>query len=100
MAVDGDALLDHDTVAGAEFVEVADGAEMDVLRLVPRIVERRGHRHAAGHRQLQPYPPVGEIRKRDDGAADDAQHRSEEHTSELQSLKSLSYAVVCLNKKR
>src|SRR3546814_7825990 len=30
---------------------------------------------------------------------EDARQRSEEHTSELQSLMSLSYAVFCLNKK-
>src|SRR3546814_3977658 len=29
-----------------------------------------------------------------------AQHRSEEHTSELQSLMRISYAVFCLKKKR
>src|SRR3546814_7272653 len=29
----------------------------------------------------------------------DAAHRSEEHTSELQSLMRISYAVFCLNKK-
>src|SRR3546814_6468551 len=31
---------------------------------------------------------------------DDVAHRSEEHTSELQSLMSISYAVLCLTKKR
>src|SRR3546814_12746282 len=30
----------------------------------------------------------------------DCSHRSEEHTSELQSLMRISYAVFCLNKKR
>src|SRR3546814_5477007 len=42
-----------------------------------------------------------------DGAADEivdlqpaARHRSEEHTSELQSLMRISYVVFCLNKKR
>src|SRR3546814_3995634 len=30
----------------------------------------------------------------------DARHRSEEHTSELQSLMRISYAVFCLKKKR
>src|SRR3546814_5388949 len=30
---------------------------------------------------------------------DDAEHRSEEHTSELQSLMRISYAVFCLKKK-
>src|SRR3546814_7369118 len=32
--------------------------------------------------------------------ANRAQHRSEEHTSELQSLMRLSYAVFCLKKKK
>src|SRR3546814_3933778 len=31
---------------------------------------------------------------------DDARHRSEEHTSELQSLMRISYAVFCLKKKK
>src|SRR3546814_7457502 len=33
------------------------------------------------------------------GAVRDAAHRSEEHTSELQSLMRISYAVFCLKKK-
>src|SRR3546814_6283642 len=33
------------------------------------------------------------------GAAGDVAHRSEEHTSELQSLMRISYAVFCLKKK-
>src|SRR3546814_7961519 len=33
-------------------------------------------------------------------AADDERRRSEEHTSELQSLMRISYAVFCLNKKK
>src|SRR3546814_8860713 len=35
----------------------------------------------------------------DFGASDDPMKRSEEHTSELQSLMRLSYAVFCLKKK-
>src|SRR3546814_10282904 len=35
----------------------------------------------------------------DEGAEQQPQHRSEEHTSELQSLMRNSYAVFCLNKK-
>src|SRR3546814_9126101 len=34
------------------------------------------------------------------GAADARDHRSEEHTSELQSLMRISYAVFCLKKKK
>src|SRR3546814_4155140 len=45
------------------------------------------------HRQLQPAEPV--LR----GAAEDAADlRSEEHTSELQSLMRISYSVFCLKK--
>src|SRR3546814_9788607 len=54
---------------------------------------RRGHQradpHGAAHRPLEvrrhPHPPP---------------HRSEEHTSELQSLMRISYAVFCLKKKK
>src|SRR3546814_7294765 len=52
-------------------------------------------------RHLPPHPAVaaekGEEREEDDG--DDAD-RSEEHTSELQSLMRISYAVFCLKKKK
>src|SRR3546814_19360825 len=49
--------------------------------------------------------PQGPQRDRGDGARDErdgpphGRQRSEEHTSELQSLMRLSYAVFCLNKK-
>src|SRR3546814_6112292 len=49
------------------------------LICIPRI-----HRTAAAHRRLVPTPPL----------------RSEEHTSELQSLMRISYAVFCLTKKK
>src|SRR3546814_6485958 len=39
-------------------------------------------------------PHAGDVRAMDEG-----QHRSEEHTSELQSLMRISYAVFCLTKK-
>src|SRR3546814_4352453 len=43
-------------------------------------------------------PPVEEIDQR--FAIDVAEARSEEHTSELQSLMRISYAVFCLKKKK
>src|SRR3546814_3448753 len=43
-------------------------------------------------------PPDGLAAMADHGRAD--QPRSEEHTSELQSLMRISYAVFCLNKKK
>src|SRR3546814_10164153 len=52
-----------------------------------------GRSGAAFHRALSP-PPIGSLQ----GATAD-QSRSEEHTSELQSLMRISYAVFCLKKK-
>src|SRR3546814_9471901 len=47
----------------------------------------------------QPVPPLLVIAA-DDVAMPISQHRSEEHTSELQSLMRISYAVFCLKKKK
>src|SRR3546814_6397302 len=44
-------------------------------------------------------PVEGEVEKRKARAPASVQHRSEEHTSELQSLMRISYAVFCLKKK-
>src|SRR3546814_6471635 len=49
---------------------------------------RLGHGHQPDHRR----------RRHDDGRARLVQDRSEEHTSELQSLMRISYAVLCLKK--
>src|SRR3546814_15135227 len=63
-----------------------------------RSVERqtpRGERRSAGgdrHRVLRPLFPAR--------AAGKAGRRSEEHTSELQSLMRISYAVFCLKQKK
>src|SRR6056297_2858184 len=45
-----------------------------------------------------PAGPAGTRRPRPPGRL--AAHRSEEHTSELQSLRRISYAVFCLKKKK
>src|SRR3546814_10018304 len=47
---------------------------------------RAGRRSGRAHRQSRLYQVAG--------------HRSEEHTSELQSLMRISYAVFCLKKKK
>src|SRR3546814_2108156 len=60
------------------------------------------HRDRGGRRRDHPGPPAGEgndDRDRDRGIEADAR-RSEEHTSELQSLMRSSYAVFCLKKKK
>src|SRR3546814_4968919 len=60
-----------------------------------------------GHIGLQPRDKGGKAARRRDLARTDAHHparlaitRSEEHTSELQSLMRISYAVFCLKKKK
>src|SRR3546814_1525731 len=62
------------------------------------------HRHftAAGVRQVAYVPDAGLTRLiercREDNAIETVMCRSEEHTSELQSLMRISYAVFCLKK--
>src|SRR3546814_9997280 len=60
-----------------------------VAAALPAGVRRRAD--GRGH-DLDPARPQGKIRA--------APRRSEEHTSELQSLMRISYAVFCLKKKR
>src|SRR3546814_5571612 len=63
---------------------------LDALGLPPDRYDGPGRRHRAA----QSVRPVSAA------AADAARFRSEEHTSELQSLMRLSYAVFCLKKKK
>src|SRR3546814_10741757 len=64
--------------------------QVDALR-VDAVGQGDQHRHGHGVGQVeQPGDPAGV------GVAD----RSEEHTSELQSLMRISYAVFCLKKKK
>src|SRR3546814_8789326 len=60
----------------------------------PRV--RRDRRRRARHRPAEPEPRHP---RRDPARRRDAP-RSEEHTSELQSLMRISYAVFCLKKKK
>src|SRR3546814_5427830 len=57
-----------------------------------RGVEHRGQHGVARHRF--PYPAV--MRREELGVVTPGPFRSEEHTSELQSLMRISYAVFCL----
>src|SRR3546814_9717534 len=76
---------------------------LGVLRhdLRHRIGQRHDDRlvgHRLHHRWLQ-HAGRGEAEE-DVGAVDNLAERSEEHTSELQSLMRISYAVFCLKKKK
>src|SRR3546814_7175317 len=86
-----------------------------LFRSVEHPARRRGRiRHHLGARLAEPVEPVAEARRRLDGnrvaearrhlrrhfvGIDEPLDRSEEHTSELQSLMRISYAVFCLKKK-
>src|SRR3546814_3585559 len=59
------------------------------LRVRPRGGLRLGDRHGCARFRGGPRTGAGQYRA----------HRSEEHTSELQSLMRISYAVFCLKKK-
>src|SRR3546814_1666056 len=67
------------------------GGAMDVVRHRPR-------RAVLPDVRRLPRPQRDPVRA-DRGAGRGAAHRSEEHTSELQSLMRISYAVFCLKKK-
>src|SRR3546814_7521166 len=62
-------------------------------------VRRRRHRRAFA-RARQPGPDRRGDRRQAGRAPGVARRRSEEHTSELQSLMRISYAVFCLTKKK
>ena len=53
--------------------EIADGAEMDVGRVVPGIRHVVGHRHATVDQQVEADPPMAEIGERHDGPPSDPQ---------------------------
>src|SRR3546814_6050454 len=75
------------------------GAELQHLRRVLRRLQGRApalHRVHRRRVQRRPADPDPYRRRRDHRR----QHRSEEHTSELQSLMRISYAVFCLKKKK
>ncbi len=63
-----------DAVALAERLEVGDGKQVHVGRVVPLVGQVRRHRHFPSERNLQPQVPAAEIGEGDDRLAPDAQH--------------------------
>src|SRR3546814_1656834 len=70
------------------------GAAVDQQDDVP--AELRAHRGSRVLTRLERQRGPGEVRRHATGM----EVRSEEHTSELQSLMRISYAVLCLKKKK
>src|SRR3546814_7448239 len=79
------------TIAGRPYdVHCADGQEEQLVQLATLVDEKaRGIQGGTEVRQLLFAALM---------LADEANERSEEHTSELQSLMRISYAVFCLKK--
>src|SRR3546814_10733231 len=85
-----------------ELVECVDGllASEFLMQFVPHFFEGPGFA-GLDPRHLQNVPAEGTIdRLRYATLLQGEDRRSEEHTSELQSLMRISYAVFCLNKKQ
>src|SRR3546814_5940161 len=82
----GDDRLVHLVAADAYGTRIDDAAEREDGYLGGAAADIHNHRSGRlGHRQA---------------GTDRRGHRSEEHTSELQSLMRISYAVFCLKKKK
>src|SRR3546814_9585275 len=87
-----------------EIVDVGDNHGQ-----VPSMPARIGDDHGGRFLQTTPIQHAGQRVPRDQSTQllsqiachqQDRSNRSEEHTSELQSLMRISYAVFCLNKKK
>src|SRR3546814_4783195 len=79
----------------ARLMEVGDGLQPRLARLGRLVVQRR-----AGVRQVveEGHQPL--VVERQPVLHSGMRARSEEHTSDLQSLMRISYAVFCLHKKK
>src|SRR3546814_1236855 len=97
--LDGEAEVRHQVIdrgAGAEGIDTDHGA-VQAHVLAPEVGDASLDRDApaAGVGQHR-FAVLGRLAVEHGGA----RHRSEEHTSELQSLMRNSYAVLCLKKKK
>src|SRR3546814_1626029 len=75
--------------------------EFDRYESVEHLVRSHHGQRDRGHRAFGSAPAPGRIAKSNQQESEEKCHaRSEEHTSELQSLMRISYAVFCLKKKK
>src|SRR3546814_6626984 len=88
--------------AGRALAGLLRGEHLDLrLRANPRGVrDPRGRESRADHHRAERLHRCRQANRRADADARVPAVRSEEHTSELQSLMRISYAVFCLKKKK
>src|SRR3546814_1016675 len=92
----GDATRDADEHEG---VRRSEGDRPHPRLQALSFVTAHGHCAPGTHARYEPGDPVASDRQHRDAHQQGQSHRSEEHTSELQSLMRTSYAVSCLKKK-
>src|SRR3546814_10163625 len=81
--------------------EITYFTEEGIKKLRDELAQLKGEGRASIAKQIAEARDKGDLSENAEyDAAKDAQGRSEEHTSELQSLMRISYAVFCLKKKR
>src|SRR3546814_2748531 len=77
-----------------------DAGRPDVMFVIQRVLEVEGKLTLLDqNRVIRPHPAFRLFSTTNTIGLGDTTGRSEEHTSELQSLMRISYAVFCLNKK-
>src|SRR3546814_10028375 len=95
-----DTLLPYTTLCRSQEVDEGDGGGVAGPVLQQHRVLRDGGMQVLGDHPARAAVPVRQLGKGDDAELGVAGFRSEEHTSELQSLMRISYAVFCLKKKK
>src|SRR3546814_10110126 len=86
--------LPIETIDASKEIQILADAEIAVERKFLRHIAKRTARLRPRGAQIETRHPAVAARRRQKTA-----ERSEEHTSELQSLMRISYAVFCLKKK-
>src|SRR3546814_10328379 len=84
---------------GDQILHDRDEAWIGDGRLLPTKHLKRGSRLEMRDRHIGPALVQNHHHRQDPGDVEDGKRRSEEHTSELQSLMRISYAVFCLKNK-
>src|SRR3546814_1751746 len=95
-----DTLFPYTTLFRSHHLRRADRLRPEAAPAPAGSRARQDNARQAGRVQGLPLPRTQARVPRRGRAAHRQEHRSEEHTSELQSLMRISYAVFCLKKKK
>src|SRR3546814_8528042 len=87
-------------IGTGESGDAADRRRVAARRAQPLWVEREHRRIIGARRMAHQRDSIGIAAQAGDMSLHPRDRRSEEHTSELQSLMRISYAVFCLKKKK